>query len=203
MARVFSGLPGMNRLLSYWYHFAIMFEALFVLTTIDTGTRIGRFLMQELIGRASPELGKSTSKTGAVVATGLIVGGWTYFILTGSIQTLWPMFGVANQLLACTALAVATTILLREAKKKSYALVTFLPLCFVGTTTLAAGVESIRKLYVPMMQNPELHTRAVVNIAFTSTLLVFIVAILVGSAHRWQKLLRDSSAPVAPAEAAS
>ena len=193
MARVFSGLPGMNRLLSYWYHFAIMFEALFVLTTIDTGTRIGRFLMQEFLGRARPELGKSTSKSGAVLATGLIVGGWTYFILTGSIQTLWPMFGVANQLLACTALAVATTILLREGKKKRYALVTFMPLCFVGTTTLAAGVESIRKLYVPMLTNPELHTRAVVNIAFTATLLVFIVAILVGSGLRWQKLLRASA----------
>ncbi len=198
MARVFSGLPGMNRLLSYWYHFAIMFEALFVLTTIDTGTRIGRFLMQELLGRVRPELGRSTSKSGAVLATGLIVAGWTYFILTGSIQTLWPMFGVANQLLACTALAVATTILLREAKKKVYALVTFAPLCFVGTTTLAAGVESVRILYLPMLANPELRGRAMVNIAFTSTLLVFIVAILFGSALRWSKLLR---APAAPAVA--
>ncbi|MBK6461174.1 MAG: carbon starvation protein A [Myxococcales bacterium] len=197
MARVFAGLPGMSRLVSYWYHFAIMFEALFVLTTIDTGTRIGRFLMQEFLARARPELGASTSKTGAVLATGLIVGGWTYFILTGSIQTLWPMFGVANQLLACTALAVATTILLREAPRKRYALVTFLPLCFVGSTTLAAGVESIRVLYVPMLANPDLRGRALVNIAFTSTLLVFIVAILVGSALRWSKLLR---AP-APAEA--
>lgn len=196
MARVFSGLPGMNRLLSYWYHFAIMFEALFVLTTIDTGTRIGRFLMQEFLGRVSPELGKSNSKAGGVLATGLIVAGWTYFILTGSIQTLWPMFGVANQLLACTALAVATTILLREAKKRVYALVTLLPLVFVGTTTLAAGVESIRTLYVPMLQNPELHTRAVVNIAFTGTLLVFIVAILVGSARRWGILLRATKAPL-------
>jgi carbon starvation protein len=199
MARVFAGLPGMNRLVSYWYHFAIMFEALFVLTTIDTGTRIGRFLMQEFIGRARPELGASTSKTGAVVSTGLIVGGWTYFILTGNIQTLWPMFGVANQLLACTALAVATTILLREAPRKRYALVTFLPLCFVGSTTLAAGVESIRVLYVHMLASAELRGRALVNIGFTATLLAFIVAILVGSALRWSKLVR---AP-APAEAAS
>ncbi|MBK8218551.1 MAG: carbon starvation protein A [Myxococcales bacterium] len=195
MARVFSGLPGMGKLLSYWYHFAIMFEALFVLTTIDTGTRIGRFLMQEMIGRVSPKLGASTSVAGGVLATSIIVGGWTYFILTGNIQTLWPMFGVANQLLACTALAVATTILLREAKKRVYALVTFVPLLFVGTTTLAAGVESIRKLYVPMLASPELHGRALVNIAFTGTLLVFIVAILVGSARTWGKILRAHGAP--------
>lgn len=200
MARVFSKLPGMNRLLSYWYHFAIMFEALFVLTTIDTGTRIGRFLTQELLGRVSPDLGKSTSKVGGVLATSVIVGGWTYFILTGNIQTLWPMFGVANQLLACTALAVGTTILLREGKKKSYALVTLLPLLFVGTTTLAAGEESIRKLYVPMLANPELHTRAVVNIAFTGTLLVFMVAILIGSARRWGAILRERGAPATEAE---
>lgn len=190
MARVFSGLPGMNRLLAYWYHFAIMFEALFVLTTIDTGTRIGRFLMQEMLGRIRPSLGKSTSKTGGILATSVIVGGFTYFILTGSIQTLWPMFGVANQLLACTALAVGSTILLREAKRKRYALVTLLPLSFVGPTTIYAGVESIRMLYVPMLANPELHSRAVVNIAFTVTLLSFIVAILAGSALRWSSLVR-------------
>lgn len=199
MARVFSALPGMSKLLSYWYHFAIMFEALFVLTTIDTGTRIGRFLGQELLGRVSPSLGKSTSKAGAILATSIVVGGWTYFILTGSIQTLWPMFGVANQLLACTALAVGTTILLKEGKKKAYALVTLVPLLFVGTTTLAAGVESIRKLYVPMLASPELHGRAVINIGFTATLLVFMCAILIGSARRWGAILRAKKP--APAEA--
>ena len=84
------------------------------------------------MGRISPELGKSTSRTGAFVATALIVAGWSYFILTGNISTIWPMFGIANQLLACTALCVGTTILLREAKKKSYALITIAPLLFVG-----------------------------------------------------------------------
>jgi hypothetical protein len=128
MARVFSGLPGMSTLLAYWYHFAIMFEALFILTTIDTGTRIGRFLMQEFLGRMHAELGRSSSHVGGVTASALIVAGWAYFILTGSISTIWPMFGVANQLLACTALCVGTTIVLREAPKRQYALVTLLPL---------------------------------------------------------------------------
>src|SRR5262249_16381839 len=86
IARVFSGVPGMGTLLAYWYHFAIMFEALFILTTIDTGPRIGRFLVQEFMGRLKPELGRTASLPGAFAATFLIVGGWTYFILTGNIS---------------------------------------------------------------------------------------------------------------------
>jgi len=190
MARVFSGLPGMGTLLAYWYHFAIMFEALFVLTTIDTGTRIGRFLMQELIGRVAPELGRSTSGTGAVLATSAIVGGWAYFILTGSIQTIWPMFGIANQLLACTALCVGTTIVLREAKKKSYALITLAPLAFVGTTTLAAGVQSIQRIFLPMLDRPATHLTGLVNVIVTSGLLVCVVLVIAGSVLRWWSLAR-------------
>jgi carbon starvation protein len=195
MARVFSGLPGMSTLLAYWYHFAIMFEALFILTTIDTGTRIGRFLMQEFMGRMSPELGKSTSRVGAFVSTGLIVGGWSYFILTGSISTIWPMFGIANQLLACTALAIATTILLREARKKIYALITLGPLAFVGTTTIAAGIESVRHLFIPMMDKPATYTTGLVNVFVTLLLLACVVMVIVGSAMRWLKLAREP-APV-------
>ena len=100
MAQIFSAMPGMSGLLAYWYHFAIMFEALFILTTIDSGTRVGRFLMQEFIGKAIPN--RSASKEwmpGAMIATGLMVVAWGYFIYTGNIGTIWPMFGVANQLL--------------------------------------------------------------------------------------------------------
>ncbi len=190
MARVFSGLPGMGTLLAYWYHFAIMFEALFILTTIDTGTRIGRFLMQELMGRVSPELGKSTSRTGAFVATALIVAGWSYFILTGNISTIWPMFGIANQLLACTALCVGTTILLREAKKKRYALITVAPLLFVGTTTIAAGIQSVQKIFLPMLDKPVTYTTGIVNVIVTTVLLVCVTLVIVGSAIRWWALYR-------------
>ncbi len=190
MARVFSGLPGMGTLLAYWYHFAIMFEALFILTTIDTGTRIGRFLVQEFLGRFSPEMGKSTSKLGGVVATFVVVAGWEYFILTGSIQTIWPMFGIANQLLACTALCVGTTIILREAKKKSYALITLAPLAFVGTTTIAAGVESVRRIFLPMTANPETSTTGWVNVVVTVLLLTCVSMVIVGSAMRWWGLAR-------------
>jgi carbon starvation protein len=190
MARVFSGLPGMGTLLSYWYHFAIMFEALFILTTIDTGTRIGRFLMQEFLGRFRPELGKSTSHTGSILATSLIVAGWTYFILTGNISTIWPMFGIANQLLACAALCVGTTIILREGQKKSYAWITVGPLCFVGVTTITAGVQSVLTIYYPMSQAAATRVVGLVNMIVTSVLLCGVAFIIVGSVSRWRALLR-------------
>jgi carbon starvation protein len=194
MARVFSGLPGMSTLLSYWYHFAIMFEALFILTTIDTGTRIGRFLMQEFLGRFNAELGRSTSHVGSFVATALIVSGWTYFILTGNISTIWPMFGIANQLLACAALCVGTTIILREASKKSYAWVTLAPLCFVGTTTVTAGVQSVLTIYYPMSQAAATRVTGLVNLIVTSVLLCGVAFIIVGSVSRWLGLLKSREA---------
>jgi len=202
MARVFSGLPGMSTLLAYWYHFAIMFEALFILTTIDTGTRIGRFLMQEFLGRLHPELGRSSSRLGGAVASGLIVAGWGYFILTGSISTIWPMFGVANQLLACTALCVGTSIVLREAPKQKYALVTFLPLAFLCTTTMAGGIESVRRIYIPMISVAATRTTGWVNAIVTSCLIVGVTLVIVGSARRWWAQLRPPSLDVgaSPAE---
>jgi carbon starvation protein len=196
IAKVFAGLPGMRTLLAYWYHFAIMFEALFVLTTIDTGTRIGRFLVQELAGRVSPRLGETGWLPGALGSTLLIVAAWSYFILTGSIATLWPMFGVANQLLASTALCVATTVILREAPRRRYALVTLLPLAFVSTTTITAGVQAIRTLYVPMLQVPETASVGRVNLLVTATLLVCVALVLGGSVRRW---LSPRPAALAPA----
>src|SRR5436305_306625 len=112
MAQIFSGLPGMRGLMAYWYHFAIMFEAVFILTTIDSGTRIGRFLLQEFGGRLWTPFGRTQWLPSALVSTLLIVLGWSYFIWTGNISTIWPMFGVANQLLAAVALAVGTSIIL-------------------------------------------------------------------------------------------
>jgi carbon starvation protein len=185
----------MGTLLSYWYHFAIMFEALFILTTIDTGTRIGRFLMQEFLGRVvSPELGKTNSHVGSFVATALIVSGWTYFILTGNISTIWPMFGIANQLLACAALCVGTTIILRESPKKSYAWVTIGPLCFVGITTITAGIQSVLTIYYPMSQAAATRVTGLVNMIVTSVLLCGVALIIVGSVTRWFALIKTRDA---------
>src|SRR5581483_7022906 len=105
------GLP-FETLMKYWYHFAIMFEALFILTTIDAGTRIGRFLVQEFLGKLWKPLGDLDWMPGALLATGLVVAGWAYFIYSGSVETIWTMFGMANQLLAVIALCVVTATLI-------------------------------------------------------------------------------------------
>jgi carbon starvation protein len=205
MARVFSGLPGMKGLLAYWYHFAIMFEALFILTTIDTGTRVGRFLLQELLGKISPRFERTWGNTswmpGALVTSLAIVAAWSWFILTGSIAIIWPMFGIANQLLASVALVVGTTILLREAKKVRYALITFLPLLFVGTTTITAGVRSLLEIYLPMAQGAATATIGRVCSAVTTLLLACVFIILVVSFREWAKIwrARRAEATTAPA----
>lgn len=109
----FGYVPAFQGLMSYWYHFAIMFEALFILTTIDTGTRIGRFMVQEFLGRLWKPLGNLDWLPGSILATALVTLGWASFIWTGSVETIWPMFGMANQLLAVIALAIVTTILVK------------------------------------------------------------------------------------------
>src|ERR1041385_7728250 len=148
MAQIFAALPGMRGLMAYWYHFAIMFEALFILTTIDSGTRIGRFLVQEFGGRVWKPLSRTDWLPGSLISTFVIVGGWAYFIWTGNIAVIWPMFGVANQLLAVVALAIGTTIIINIGRKK-YAWVTVVPMCFVATTTLTAGLMSVRDNFWP------------------------------------------------------
>jgi len=153
MAQVFTALPGMARLMSYWYHFAILFEALFILTTIDAGTRVGRFILQEFFGRVYKPLERTDSILGGVLASVMVVGAWVYFILTGSVSTIWPMFGIANQLLAVIALCVGTTVLINMGKAK-YAWVTFLPMAFVATTTLTAGWQSIWNNFIPLASQP-------------------------------------------------
>ena len=189
MARVFSGLPGMRSLLDYWYHFAIMFEALFILTTIDTGTRVGRFLLQEFLGRRWPRMGDTSWPPAAALASLLLVCAWSYFILTGSIATIWPMFGIANQLLASVALAVGTTILLREARRPVYAWVTLGPLCFVAGTTITAALRSLFEVYVPMTRVPATAMMGAVNAGVTGTLLICVLAILTMSARRWWQIV--------------
>ena len=118
-AQIFTALPGMKGLMSYWYHFAIMFEALFILTTIDAGTRVGRFLVQEFVGKFYKPFERTDWMPGTLISTGFIVCAWAYFIHTGSISSIWPMFGVANQLLASVALCVAATAIINSGNKNT------------------------------------------------------------------------------------
>src|SRR6185295_13637674 len=191
MAQIFSGLPGMRGLMAYWYHFAIMFEAVFILTTIDSGTRIGRFLIQEFGGSVWKPLGRTDWMPGAVLASLVMVLGWSYFIWTGSIATIWPMFGIGNQLLAALALAVATTMIINQGNAK-YAWVTFMPLCWVGTTTFAAGYLSIRDNFWPMTiaDDPALHVQGYVNSICTAIMLLCAIIILVATSQRSLSVLR-------------
>ena len=142
MAQIFSGLPGMKGLMDYWYHFAIMFEALFILTTIDAGTRVARFLVQEFFGHFYKPFARTDWMPGTFISTGLVVFGWGYFIWTGSIGTIWPMFGVSNQLLAAIAFGVGTTVIIKSGKAE-YAWTTLVPMLFMFTTTLTASWELI------------------------------------------------------------
>src|SRR5213075_548959 len=149
IAKIFEGIPGLGGFMKYWYHFAIMFEALFILTTIDTGTRVARFLVGEFGGRFYRKLEEPNWLPGAVITSALVVVAWAAFIWSGSISTIWPMFGIANQLLAAVALCVATTMVINSGKAK-YAWTTIVPLAFVGTTTLVAGYKSITDIFWPL-----------------------------------------------------
>jgi carbon starvation protein len=126
----------------YWYHFAIMFEALFILTTIDAGTRIGRFLLQEVFGKLHPKLGRHDWWPGTLLSTLIIVWGWAYFINANSFAAIWAMFGVANQMLAVIALAVLTVTLIRSGRQR-YFWVTVCPMMLVATTTTTAALEML------------------------------------------------------------
>ncbi|MBI1912478.1 MAG: carbon starvation protein A [Deltaproteobacteria bacterium] len=138
MAYIFSGLPGMKGLMPYWYNFALMFEALFILTTVDAGTRVARFILQEFGGYAYKPLGQTNWLPGTILTSAAVVIAWGYLISSGSVSTIWPMFGVANQLLAALALCVGTTILLKMGKLR-YAWVTFIPMVFMFVMTLVAA----------------------------------------------------------------
>jgi len=133
------GEQAMQSLWKYWYHFAIMFEALFILTTIDAGTRIGRFLLQEVMGKIHAPLGRTGWWPGAIASTALIVLGWAYFINANSFAAIWGMFGIANQMLAVIALAIVSSYLVNSGKLR-YLWVTAVPLAVVMTTTSSAAV---------------------------------------------------------------
>jgi len=180
----------MRGLMAYWYHFAIMFEAVFILTTIDAGTRVGRFLLQEFGGKVWKPLGETNWLPGSMVSTAALVLAWAYFIWTGNISTIWPMFGIANQLLASVALAVGTTIIINIGRAK-YAWVTFLPLCFVSVTTLTAGWMSVRDNFWPMTfkLDPAVQMQGYVNSICTVIMMFCAVIILVSAARRWVMVL--------------
>jgi carbon starvation protein len=222
MAHMFAKvIPGQTAL-SLWYHFAIMFEALFILTTLDAGTRVGRFILQDLLGQIVPKMRNTGSWTANVVSTFLLVSAWGYFLYQGAIdpegiaKSLWPIFGIANQLLAVIAFCLGTTILIKMGKAR-YAWCTAVPMAFLTVVTFTAGIMKIWSPkaagFLPAIQKYEAAiagglsgdalkktetalTNAKVDVAITAMFLIFVAAIVVGCVREWILLLRKQKPAV-------
>src|SRR3954447_4376701 len=209
MAHMFARVSASPTALALWYHFAIMFEALFILTTIDAGTRVGRFLLQDLLGNVWKPLGNTRSWTANFLASTLLVAAWGWFLYQGvidplgGINTLWPLFGLANQLLSVIALCLGTTLLIKMGKAR-YLFVTVLPLIFMCIVTFSAGYM---KIFSPdpklgflsgadsLAQNPAMVRQAAVwrlDALVAAGFLVLVLLIVAGCAWEWWRLLRGT-----------
>ena len=184
MAQIFSSIPGLNGLMSYWYHFAIMFEALFILTTIDAGTRIGRFILQEALGKVYKPFSRTNWLPGNLLTSGIIVFCWGYFIYTGTVATIWPMFGTANQLLATIALVIGTSFLINRGKVR-YAWITIVPMIFVGITTLIAGISNITNIYYPQLFVEKTMVQGIINMSLTVLIIISLFFIVIDALPQW------------------
>jgi carbon starvation protein len=195
MAQIFRGIPGMTRLIGYWYHYAIMFEALFILTTVDAGTRVARYVLHELLGNAYKPLGNQKSIPAGVLIAAMVVLGWGYLIYTGNISTIWPLFGAGNQLLATIALAVATVFLVNMGKSR-YAWVTAVPAIFVGVTTVVAGILSIRDIFWPLTKVASTAFQGYLDSSLMAIFIAGVILVAGDAVRRIWKTLRGAPIPV-------
>ena len=180
MAYVFSSIPLLEHLMAYWYHFAIMFEAVFILTAVDAGTRVGRFLLQEMFGKIIPKFGETHWVPGILITGVIFTSAWGYLVYTGDIATIWPLFGMSNQLLASSGLIIVTTMLIRLERKR-YAWVTAIPGVFMAFVTLYAGYLNITENYLPKGN----YVLTVLSII----IMVLMVIVFVVTFKRWYELL--------------
>ncbi len=213
MAQIFSSLPYLKGLMAFWYHFAIMFEAMFVMTLIDAGTRVTRYMLQEVGGMAFPALRAWQGFAPAVVFSALAVAAWGYFVWTGTVSTIWPMLGVSNQLLAAFALAIGTSVLINMGRAR-YVWCTLVPLAFMCVNTLTAGWLNIRINYLrPQLADgttsllsafARAPIAARMQCVITLIVMSLLVVVVIDSLVRWSRALRGPRRVVAatPAPAA-
>ncbi|MCX5678746.1 MAG: carbon starvation protein A [Candidatus Omnitrophica bacterium] len=187
MSLILSSIPGMKHLMGYWYHFAIMFEALFILTTVDTGTRVARYIVDELIKTASPRWNSRRLWT-IILSGGIISFLWGYLVYNGDITTIWPMFGVANQLLATLALSVGTVYILKHSKRWYYGLITFVPAIFMFVTTIVAGIMNVIDNYLPKH-----NFQGNMNAALSIIMIALVVVIFLESLKKIYRIRREIS----------
>ena len=181
MAHVFAQVPFMKGLMAYWYHFAIMFEAVFILTAVDTGTRVGRFFLQEILGGVMPKFNDKHWLPGIIITSFLFTFCWGYLVYTGDISTIWPLFGMSNQLLASSALIICTAMLIRMNKAK-YAWITAVPGIGLACITMWAGYIQITQMYIPQGKI----LLAILGIF----ILCLMVIVFIGAIKRWCDLLQ-------------
>lgn len=184
MAHIFSQIPWMDNLMAYWYHFAIMFEAVFILSAVDAGTRVGRFFLQEMLGKVWPRWGDKNWWPGVVVTSFLFTGAWGYLVYSGDISNIWPLFGISNQLLASVTLLIGTTMIIRMNKAR-YAWITAVPGIFMTIITMWAGIWLIKNQYWPAEKY---------LLIFLSLLVMVMMAfVVVGTIRRWLALLKEKT----------
>jgi carbon starvation protein len=183
MAHIFSSIPLFKGLMSYWYHFAIMFEAVFILTAIDSGTRVGRFFLQEMIGKFDPRFADNNWWRGVFYTSILFTLAWGYLQFTGNINTIWPIFGMCNQLLASCALIIGTTMIIRMGKAR-YAWVTAVPGVLLACITIWAGYIQITQTY--LKKGAENYLLAGLGV----TVITLNIVVFAGAFIRWAQLLR-------------
>ncbi len=190
MAWIFSALPGMAGLMAYWYQFALLFEALFILTTIDAGTRVARYLVQEMGGRVYAPLRRINWWPGVLFSSAFVVGAWGLLIATGTISTIWPMFGTANQLLGTLALCIGTTLFIKMGKAR-YLWVTAVPMTFVGVITLT-GCYDLWGIFLDQARtatDPMTHITMTLNAVLVGLVAVLALIVLTESAMKWYQYL--------------
>jgi len=194
MAQIFRGVPGMNQWIGYWYHYAIMFEALFILTTVDAGTRVARYVLHELLGKIYKPLGNQKSVPAGALIAAVVVLCWGYLIYTGNISTIWPLFGAGNQLLATIALAVTTVFLVNMGQAR-YAWLTAVPAIFVGITTVVAGILSIRNIFWPLTKESHTAIQGYLDSTLMTIFIAGVVLVAIDAARRIWKTLHGAPIP--------